>query len=99
MSRKSRGGWVRRAGRGDPGARISTSPRKERGEATKRPSALQQRRDTLRKFLERGFALEHLAVDEEGRGRIDLQNFAGVFLVGRDLVEQGLILEAILDIL
>src|ERR1700676_235203 len=62
-------------------------------------SALQQRRDALGKLLERGLALEHLAIDEEGRCRIDLQNFVGVFLVGCDLVEQRLILEAILDIL
>src|ERR1700731_3950938 len=36
-------------------------------------SALQQRFDSLVEFLERGLALDHLAVDEEGRRRIDLQ--------------------------
>src|ERR1700687_1049448 len=50
-----------------------------RREATQ--SALQQRRDALGKLLERGLALEHLAIDEEGRCRIDLQNFVGVSLV------------------
>src|ERR1700674_697407 len=45
-------------------------------------SALQQRFDSLVEFLERGLALDHLAVDEEGRRRSDLQHFAGEFLIG-----------------
>src|ERR1700760_4728842 len=51
-------------------------------------SALQHRIDALAELLERGLALHHLAVDEERRGRIDLQHFGGEFLVGGDLVEQ-----------
>src|ERR1700730_17084621 len=60
-------------------------------------SALQERLDLLIEFLERGLALDHLAVDEEGRCRIDLQHFAGELLIGGDLVEQRLVLEASLD--
>src|SRR6478609_84237 len=62
-------------------------------------SALQQRIDLLGEFLERGLALDLLAVDEERRRRIDLQNVAGIFLVGGDLVEQRLVLQAGLDLL
>src|SRR5215213_6966975 len=60
-------------------------------------SALQQRFDLLVEFLERGRALDHLAVDEESRRRVDLQHLAGKLLVGGDLVEQRLILQAVLD--
>src|ERR1700677_721633 len=60
-------------------------------------SALQQRFDSLVEFLERGLALDHLAIDEEGRRRIDLQHFAGVLLIGFEFVDQRLVLEAILD--
>src|SRR4051794_34637431 len=45
-------------------------------------SALQHRIDALRKLLKSLLALEHLAVDEEGRRRTDLQHLAGEFLVG-----------------
>src|SRR5438445_9374203 len=62
-------------------------------------SALQERLDLLVELFERCFALDHLAIDKEGRRRIDLQHFAGIFLVGGDLVHQRLILEAILDLL
>src|SRR5882757_6273541 len=58
-------------------------------------SALQQCIDALAELVEGLFALEHLAVDEEGRCRIDLQHLGGEFLVGRDLVEQRLILQTI----
>ena len=58
-----------------------------------------QRVDLLVEFLERGLALDLLAIDEEGRRRIHLQHLAGVFLVGGDLVEQRLVLQAILDLL
>src|SRR5260221_6673706 len=60
-------------------------------------SALQQRLDLLVKFLERSLALDHLAIDEKGWRRVDLQHVAGEFLVGGDLVEQRLVLEAGLD--
>src|SRR5947209_15050450 len=60
-------------------------------------SALQQRLDYLVEVLECRRAFDHLAVDEEGRGRIDLQHLVCVFLIGRDLVEQRLVLQAILD--
>src|SRR5216684_8316721 len=60
-------------------------------------SALQQRFDLLVEFLERGLALDHIAIDEKGRRRVDLQHLVGEFLVGGDLVEQRLVLEAILD--
>ena len=53
--------------------------------------------DPLVEFLERGFALDLLAIDEKGRRRIDLQHLGGVFLVGDDLVEQRLVLQAGLD--
>src|SRR6516162_1214952 len=62
-------------------------------------SALEKRVDLLLELLDRGFALDLLAVDEEGRRRIDLQHLARIFLVGGDLVEERLILEAGLDLL
>src|SRR5665647_2221064 len=43
-------------------------------------SALLQRLDLLVEFLERGLALDLLAIDEERRRRIDLQHIIGVFL-------------------
>ena len=60
-------------------------------------SALQQRIDLLGEVFERDLALDHLAIDEEGRRRIDLQDLVGELLVGGDLVEQRLILQTILD--
>src|SRR5712671_4846934 len=60
-------------------------------------SAFQQGFDALVEFLEALFALDHLAIDEKGRRRIHLQHFGGELLIGRDLVEQRLILEAFLD--
>src|SRR5258707_9585716 len=60
-------------------------------------SALEQRLDLLVEFLERGLALDHLAIDEKGRCRVDLQHLAGEFLIGGDLVQQRLVLEAGLD--
>ena len=60
-------------------------------------SAFQQGLKALVEFLEPGVALDQLAIDEEGRRRIDLQNVGGVLLVGGDLVEQRLVLEAVLD--
>src|SRR3982750_4062114 len=60
-------------------------------------SALQQRFDPLVEFGKGCLAFDLLAIEEKGRRRINLQHLAGVFLVGRDLVEQGLVLEAILD--
>src|SRR3954454_23030216 len=65
--------------------------------ATIRESALQQRFDSLVEYIERGVALDPLAVDEEAGRRIHLQHLAGVFLVGDDLVEQGLILQTVLN--
>src|SRR5713101_10118956 len=67
------------------------------GSAGAQESALQQRFDPLVEFLERGLAPDHLAVDEKGRRRADLQHLVGEFLVGGDLVEQRLVFEAILD--
>src|ERR1700758_4077580 len=52
-------------------------------------STLQQRINPLLEFLERGLALDLLAVDEEGRRRVHLQHLTGIFLVGDELVEQG----------
>src|SRR5437879_13649242 len=60
-------------------------------------SALQERLDLLVEFLKRGFALDLLAVDKEGRRRIDLEHLAGVFLVGGDLVQQRLVLQTSVD--
>src|SRR5258706_7018575 len=60
-------------------------------------SALQERLDLLVKFLERGLALDHLAIDEKSRRRVDLQHVAGELLVGGNLVEQRLVLEASFD--
>src|ERR1700755_1006107 len=40
-------------------------------------SALQQRIDSLLELLERGLALDLLAIDEEGRRRIHLQHLTG----------------------
>src|SRR5438876_5801052 len=60
-------------------------------------SALQERLDLLVEFLERGFALDLLAVDKEGRRRINLEHLAGVFLVGGDLVQQRLVFQATVD--
>src|SRR5882762_6373077 len=60
-----------------------------------RESAFQQRFDLLVEFLERGLAPDHVAIDEEGRRRTDLQHLGGEFLVGGDLVEQRLVLEAV----
>src|SRR5436305_11847040 len=51
-----------------------------------RESALQQRLDPLLELLERGRASDHLAVDEEGRGRADLQHLVGIFEVVHDLL-------------
>src|ERR1700730_10459213 len=62
-------------------------------------SALQQRIDSLLELLERGLALDLLAIDEEGRRRIHLQHLACVFLVGDELVQQRLVIEAGLDLL
>src|SRR4030081_1704922 len=76
------------------GLRVPVNPVRQREE-----SALEKRLDALVKFLERGLALDLLAIDEKGRRRIDLQHLASVLLVGSDLVEQRLILEAILDLL
>src|SRR5229473_3167822 len=70
---------------GIEGLRDYTNPARQGAE-----SALQERLDLLIEFLERGLALDHLAVDEEGRRGIDLQHFAGVLLIGGDLVEQRL---------
>src|SRR5229473_8556827 len=67
------------------------------GSAGAQESALQQRFDPLVEFLERGLAPDHLAVDEKGRRRVDLQHLVGELLVGGDLVEQRLVFEAILD--
>src|SRR3979409_1584115 len=79
--------------------RRSTPPRHARRDSGFVQSALEKRLDALVKFLERGLALDLLAIDEKGRRRIDLQHLAGVLLVGGDLVEQCLILQAILDLL
>src|SRR3954447_17795855 len=62
-------------------------------------SALQLRVDALAELVKSLLALEHLAIDEEGRRRIDLQHFGGELLVGGDLVEQRLILQAIFHLL
>src|SRR5437899_859126 len=59
--------------------------------------AFQQGLKALVEFLEPCVALDQLAIDEEGGRRIDLQNVGGVLLIGGDLVEQRLILEAVLD--
>ena len=61
-------------------------------------SALQHRIDALCELFEALLALDHLAVDEEGRCRLHLQHVGGELLVGRDLVEQRLILQAVLDL-
>jgi len=52
---------------------------------------LQKRFYLLVQFLERHGAFESLAIDEEGRRRIDLQDLVGKFLIGGELVEQRLI--------
>src|ERR1700750_1783980 len=70
-----------------------------RNESGARESALQHRVDALRELLEALLALEHFAVDEEGRRRIDLQYLGRKFLVSHNLVEQRLILQAILNLL
>src|SRR5260370_32471919 len=63
-----------------------------------RPSLLlQQRLDPVFQFLERHRAFELFTIDEEGRRGVDLQFFKGEFLIGGELVEQGLILLAGLD--
>src|SRR5579859_74315 len=64
-----------------------------------RSASLQKRVDLLLEFLNRRLALDLLAVDEEGRRRVHLQYVAGVFLVGGDLVEQRLVLQAVVDLL
>src|SRR5665213_1307573 len=56
-------------------------------------SALQHRLDLLVEFIERRFALDDFAIDEEGRRRIHLEHVGGVLLIGGDLVEQRLVLE------
>src|ERR1700758_4676120 len=62
-------------------------------------SALEKRVDLLLKFLDRGLALDPVAIDEEGRRRIDLQHLACIFLVRGDLVEQRLVLQAVIHLL
>src|SRR5581483_8060026 len=62
-------------------------------------SALQQRIDSLLELLERGLALDLLAIDEEGRRRIHLEHLGRVFLISDELVEQRLVVEAGLDLL
>jgi hypothetical protein len=61
------------------------------------PLLLRQRFDLRLQFLKRHRALEHLAIDEEGRRCIDLEDLIGEFLVGGELVEQRLIFLAGLD--
>jgi hypothetical protein len=58
---------------------------------------LQKRFYLLVELLERHGAFESLAIDEEGRCRIDLQYLVGEFLIGGELVEQRLILCAGFD--
>src|SRR5712675_2668997 len=62
------------------GLRAAGNPGSARGQE----SALQQRFDSLVEFLERGLAPDHLAVDEKGRGRVDLQDLVSELLVGGD---------------
>src|SRR3954447_22702789 len=59
----------------------------------------QERLDPLVQLLERHRALEPLAIDKEGRRRIDLYGLHRVALVGGELVEQRLVLHAGLDVL
>src|SRR3954471_23404798 len=60
-------------------------------------SAFQQGLYALVEFLKRLFALDHLAINEKGRRRTDLQHLGCELLIGGDLVEQRLVLEAFLD--
>ena len=60
-------------------------------------SGFQQGFDPLVECLEGSAAHNHLAIDEEGRGAVDLEHVDGELPVGRQLVHQGLILQAILD--
>src|SRR5438045_9731159 len=60
-------------------------------------SAFQQGLYALVEFLKRLFALDHLAINEKGRRRTDLQHLGRELLIGGDLVEQRLVLEAFLD--
>src|ERR1700730_19051744 len=85
------------AGRAFPKAFAGLTGLVESALAAPEESALQQWLDLLVKFLERGLALDHLAIDEKGRCRVDLQYVAGEFLVRRELVEQAQHLEAALD--
>src|SRR3954466_13546469 len=68
-----------------------------------RATILRRLESALQQLLDQGVeifefdTLYPLAIDEETRGRIDLQHLAGVFLVGGDLVEQGLIFQTLLD--
>src|ERR1700756_5338075 len=62
-------------------------------------SALQQWIDPLLEFRDRRLAPDLLAVDEEGRCRVHFQHFRRVFLIGCDLVEQRLIVQAGLDLI
>ena len=54
-------------------------------------SALQKRGEYLLQFLERHRAFEFLAIDEEGRCRVDLQLIGGKLLIGLDLLQKGFI--------
>ena len=61
-------------------------------------SALQQRINALLELLDRGLALDLVTVDEKGGRGIHLQDLAGVFLIGCDLVEQRPIVQAGFDL-
>jgi hypothetical protein len=54
-------------------------------------SAFQKRGEYLLQFLERHRAFEFLAIDEEGRCRVDLQLIGGKLLIGLDLLQKGFI--------
>ena len=60
-------------------------------------SGFQQGFDAPVERLEGDFAHDHLAIDEKGRGALNLQHVDGELPDGRELVHQRLILQAILD--
>src|SRR5436189_2108578 len=57
-------------------------------------SAFQLRLDQLAELVERPDALQLGAVDEEGRGRVDLQLIAGVLHTELQRVDGGLVADA-----
>src|SRR4051794_9102017 len=77
----------------------STTVRRRTRGRRRAPLFPQERLDPFFQFFERHRALQSMAIDEEGRGGIDLERLNGIGLIGRQLVELRLVCLAGHDIL